>query len=240
VTRSPLRRGAGVALTAVVLSTLVGVALPAMAASVATSGTAAEPNATSTCHGNSGGHGQGNNCTTSSPTADPTQTPSSGSSSGAAGTGGGATSGTAGGAGAGASPGTGTGTGGTQQLRDAAGGALTGGQAGPSGSGGLSNADGSVGSAAASDGAGPPTPRPAAAATVPGTALPLWPILWTGTAVIVLLTGAALLFLRDRKVEPATAIDAADDGQDADQPVASPRGPIRMDWTETADRSDSH
>ena len=209
---------------------------------------------TGTCAGNSGGHGNGDNCQKS-----PTPTPAGGTSPSTNATQGG-------GSAAGASPGSctvggGTGSGGGAGVA-ASGGANPAGSAGPSGVGaggtdggtgartrsGTGTAGGSAGTNTGSDDTlGLPTPKPQSAATIPGTQLPLWPILWTGTAVITLVTVAALLVVRDRRsrtdnagdpddaaIDPAgESTGTADDGQPAAQGVPSPRGPIKMDWTES-------
>jgi hypothetical protein len=78
----------------------------------------------------------------------------------------------------------------------------------------------------ATDGDTGATPRPAAATSPAGTTLPLWPILWGGTALIALVTGGLLVALRDRRIRP-------DRGrQEPEQGVASPTGPIRIEWIE--------
>jgi len=68
--------------------------------------------------------------------------------------------------------------------------------------------------------------KPAAATTPADSSLPLWPILWGGTALIVLITAGLLVILRDRRIRPDSG------SQEPDQGVPSPSGPIRMEWTE--------
>ena len=87
------------------------------------------------------------------------------------------------------------------------------------------------GGARASDGVavvgGPGTAaRPAAATTPVDSSLPLWPILWGGTALIALVTAGLLVILRDRRIRPDSG------SQEPDQGVPSPSGPIRMEWVE--------
>ena len=63
-------------------------------------------------------------------------------------------------------------------------------------------------------------------ATPVDSSLPLWPILWGGTALIALVTAGLLVILRDRRIRPVSG------SQEPDQGVPSPSGPIRMDWVE--------
>ena len=258
MTGPPRRRGSRLGLMAVMLGIAGGAVLPAVAlsdtanAAKITGVVAAKPTTTSTCAGNSGGHGQGNNCTggTSAPNVPPT--PTTVTTTGAA-TGPTGVPGAGAGTGGTGTGGTGTGGGGTtadsgrtgaDQVDPGAGGsapgvgapvraARVGGQA--------AGADGATGP---DDTVGVPTPGPAGPGviTVPGTSLPLWPVLWTGTAVITLATLATLLFLRDKRTRPASASDADGDATDRDDgsgdmigaagPVSAPREPIKLEWSQ--------
>ncbi len=272
------------ALAAVVLGLAGGALLPAVAFSHGanpasrTDAPLDKPTTTSTCKGNSGGHGQGNNCVSSTPTCEgnsgghgqgnnctsdatqpPTDTPPTGgpanggtghtpAATTGTGTGtgsGGSGGGTGGGAGGDSGGGTGGGTvdGGTgDQVGTDAVAPAPGGPAQVRATGVDGRVAGGTGDGAGTtpnDILGVPTPAPAGdGPTLPGTSLPLWPILWTGTAVIVLVTAATLLFLRDRRGRSHTGDDAgdggtADEGGHPPQEVRSPRGPIKMDWTES-------
>jgi hypothetical protein len=112
------------------------------------------------------------------------------------------------------------------------GGSASGGSGRPDGAGGQPGGPALVGgglSVGGNSGTTTTSPRPAAATTPAAGSMPLWPILWGGTALIALVTAGLLIALRDRRIRP-------DGGrQEPEQGVASPSGPIRMDWTEPPD-----
>ncbi|OLB73548.1 MAG: hypothetical protein AUI14_26005 [Actinobacteria bacterium 13_2_20CM_2_71_6] len=82
-------------------------------------------------------------------------------------------------------------------------------------------------------------PQPGNGTTLAGVTRPLWPVLGGGTALVVVVTTGLLLALRERRAGPRPAVAVpvagtvpADDVQEPDQPVPSPRGPIKVEWTE--------
>jgi hypothetical protein len=155
----------------------------------------------------------GHNCPTDPPTGTPAPTATDGAPPPSA-------------ASAGATP---PGTAGPAAPGQAASGASAGGAARPGG--GAPGQPGGTdvvapGSAGAADGGTGTPARPAAATTPVDSSLPLWPILWGGTALIALVTAGLLVILRDRRIRPVSG------SQEPDQGVPSPSGPIRMDWVE--------
>jgi hypothetical protein len=157
----------------------------------------------------------GKNCPTDPPTGPPTATDTPGGPPTTAASGDPAPPGTAG------PPAPGQVTSGAP-----AGGAARPGGGGAPGQPGGTNvvAPGSAG--AAPDGGTGTAARPAAATKPVADSLPLWPILWGGTALIALVTAGLLVILRDRRIRPDSG------SQEPDQGVPSPSGPIRMEWVE--------
>jgi hypothetical protein len=73
--------------------------------------------------------------------------------------------------------------------------------------------------------------QPAGPTSLVSAARPIWPILWGGTLLIAVVTAGLLLTLRDKPNRPAPA-EPVGPVDEPDQTVPSPRGPIRMEWTE--------
>ncbi len=212
--RRPRHRQVCAGLAAVVLGTLLGVAVSVgRAAPAAVAGApAADPAASSSCLKKNGSPVRPRKCASATPTPDPTgvtPTPQ-------------------------VTPTAVDPTPGADGDRGTTGGfGATGGPVGAVGSADVA-APGGIRAAGIPAGSGMAAPTWTEAAAGPAGSLPLWPILWTGTAVITLVSAGMLLMLRDRRRPPPDTAGPVDDRPEPDQPPRA-GGPIRMAWIEPAE-----
>jgi len=84
------------------------------------------------------------------------------------------------------------------------------------------------------DGGGGTRAQPARTSSLFSAARPIWPFLLGGTLLIGLITTGLLVTLRDKPSRPGRG-EPVGPVPSSDRAVASPRGPIRMEWIEPSD-----
>jgi hypothetical protein len=94
----------------------------------------------------------------------------------------------------------------------------------------------SDGAATGQDGSGTDGhPKAAGPTSLVAAARPFWPLLGGGTLLIAVITTVLLFSLRDKPGLSAAVTEPIGSVEGPEQPVVSPRAPIRVDWVEPPD-----